>query len=130
MRLRFSLRLAFVVTTLLAAALYWFVARPTILAHRFAAAVNKRDYETAKPLLPDFWLFSAQPDNSIDLVFVEVLPREWSDIWNSQRRLILRLGRHQNAEGRHVEWTEDTDVVAHINGLEKIVKFFPGWMTD
>jgi hypothetical protein len=115
MRLRFSLRLIFVVTTLSAIALYWFVVRPGRLADRFVSAVNGRDYETARRMLPDFWLFKADAVEHtvpIDLVYAEVLPAEWADYRCCQRRIILRVGRHNDSGGAHIEWTEDTDVVA------------------
>jgi hypothetical protein len=134
MRLRFSLRLVFVAATLVAIALYWFIVRPTAMANLFTTAVRERDYATARSLLhDDFWALLPQPKSlteSIDLVYAEVLPREWSDIWHCQRRIILRVGRHADGIGRHVEWTEDTDVVAHINSLEKDVRYLPGSMTD
>lgn len=134
MRPRFSLRLVFVAATLVAIALYWFIVRPTATANRFTTAVSKHDYSTARSLLhDDFWVFEPQPKSiaeSIDLVYAEVLPREWSDIWRCQRRIILRVGRHADGIRRHVEWTEDTDVVAHINSLEKIIRYLPGSMTD
>jgi hypothetical protein len=121
MRLRFSLRLAFILLTVAAVALYWLVARPTILANQFVSAINSRDFEAAKKQLPDFWLFNSDIKHrgaTIDRVYAEIFPREWSDIWTAQRRVILRLARHNDNHGQHVEWTEDTDIVARLRGLE------------
>src|SRR5436190_595734 len=122
MRLRFSLRLVLVIITLSALALYWFLVRPTENAYRFVAAVEAHDYETARRLLQsDFWAFLPQPKDrttTIDLVYAEVLPREWSDIWRCRRRLILRVNCHDDTYGRHVEWTNDNDVVSRSRGVE------------
>ena len=73
MKLRFSLRLVLFVFALSAFAMYWCVARPTILANRFATAINRRDFKSAKTLLPDFWLFNRRPNSPpLDLVYAGV----------------------------------------------------------
>jgi hypothetical protein len=111
----------FIVVALSAVAVYWFISRPTILANRFVAAVERQDYKTAKSLLRnEYWFFdpAAEFTDSIDRIYAEVLPREWSDFRACQRRLILRVSRHEDTDGRHVDWTEDTDVVASSSGLE------------
>jgi hypothetical protein len=121
--LRFSLRLMLIVVTLSAVAAYWFVSRPTILANRFVVAVERQDYTTAKSMLRNyFWGFdetvtSVRP---IDRTYAEVLPREWSDVWTCQRRLILRISRHERTEGRYVDWTEDYEIVSSSNDLRML----------
>ncbi len=98
---------------------YWCVARPTILANRFVAAVNNRDFRAARDLLPDFWLFDGRPNAPRpDMVYAEVFPREWTDLHMFQRRIIVRIGRHYDNQGQHVEWTEDSDIVVRPQGLE------------
>jgi hypothetical protein len=107
------------VVSLLCIPLYWCVARPTILANRFVAAVNNRDFELAKTLLPGLWLFNRQPNSPpLDMIYAEVFPREWTDLHMFQRRIIVRIGRHRDNRGQHVEWTEDTDIVARPQGLK------------
>jgi hypothetical protein len=122
MRLRFSLRLAFVVLTLSAIALYWWIARPTIVANRFVAAVQKRDYEAARSLLVDknisVFEFGPKPFASLDMAYAEVFPRDWSDLFHCRRRLIFRLGYQTNVDGRHVESTSDAEGVANISGVQ------------
>ena len=121
MRLRFSLRLVFVSVTLVAVAIYWLVARPTILANRFVAAITERDYESAMSLLTNktLWVFDHGPGRTavVDRIYTEVLPRESTDIWMCRRRIIFRVAYHDDTEDRHVEWTEDTDIVARPIGL-------------
>jgi hypothetical protein len=121
MRLRFSVRLMFVLVTLLAISLYWFVARPSLLANRFVAAVNAHDFETAASLFDGktTWALNRGPQRNvvIDRVYTELLPREWSDMWNGERRIIFRVAYHQDDDGRHVEWTSDTDIIARPTGL-------------
>jgi hypothetical protein len=121
MKLRFSLRLVFVVFTLSAATLYWCIARPTILANRFVAAITAHDYELAMSLLTGktLWVFDHGPGRTavVDRIYTEVLPRESTDIWSCRRRIIFRVAYHDDTEARHVEWTEDTDIVAGPTGL-------------
>jgi hypothetical protein len=127
MRLRFSLRLAFVVLTGSALALYWLVARPTILANRFVDAITGHDYESAMSLLTNrtLWVFDHGPERTavVDRIYTEVLPRETTDVWMCRRRIIFRVAYHDDTEARHVEWTEDTDIIARSNGL--VVSDFP-----
>ena len=132
MRPRFSMRLLLVVVTILAATCYVLLVRPTVIAKRFVAAVNERDQVAAQSLLPsrDFWMgreflaISNPPAKEVAprLVFVyaEVLPREWNDICAFQRRIVFRAGFHDDRNGRHIEWTEDTQLVAHFNGLKLV----------
>lgn len=127
MKLRFSLRLVFVIATLSALALYWLVARPTILANRFVAAITAHDYELAMSLLTSktVWVFDHGPGRTavVDRIYTEVLPRDLTDIWKFRRRIIFRVAYHDDTEARHVEWTEDTDILARPIGL--IASEFP-----
>ncbi len=111
----------FVLVTLSAVALYWFVARPSLLANRFVAAVNAHDFETAMSLFDGkaTWSLNRGPQRNvvIDHVYTELIPREWSDMWNGERRIIFRVAYHEDDDGRHVEWTEDTDIIARPAGL-------------
>lgn len=49
MRLRFSLRALFIVTTLVAALCFWLIL-PTLTARRFLAAISSEDYRSADKL--------------------------------------------------------------------------------
>jgi len=127
MRLRFSLRLVFVVVTLSAIANYCFVTRPTELAKRFVAAAERGDFETFNNLLRESdWQIHRSASmltdrvGPIDRVYVEIFPREWSDWWSCRRRLILRTARHTDENGRHVEWSEDDEIVASVAGLKLV----------
>ncbi len=112
----------FVAVTLTAVVIYWLVARPTVLADRFVAAVSQGDYKTAKSLLSDkrFWAFHRNPGNhiAVDRIYAEVLPRDWSDIHACRRRVIFLVAYHEDTLGRHIEWAETSDVIAGINGLK------------
>lgn len=122
MSLRFSLRLLFIFLSLSAFALYWYVVRPSTIANRFVAAVNNHDFATAKSFVEgDLWPLSPTKHDrarTVDLVYAEAFPREWTDLVKFERRLILRVGCHSDTNGQHVEWTEDTDLVAGIMGIE------------
>jgi hypothetical protein len=90
MRPRFSMRVLLVVLALLAAVCYLLLVRPTMLADRFDAAVNARDYAKAQALLRQpnagpsrkLWEFKsiAIGSRQIHFVYAEVLPREWRDL--------------------------------------------------
>ena len=121
MRPRFSIRWLFVIVTLSAVALYALFVRPTVFANRFVKSIEQRDFEDAYGLFrEDPPLIAGRPilpSRSIALLYAEVLPREWSDIWSFQRRILFRVGFQDDSNGRHVEWTEDTEIVANIDGL-------------
>jgi hypothetical protein len=132
MRPRFSVRWLLLAFAVLAAVCYLLFERPTVIAERFVAAVHQRDYATAQALLqrPHLWsggesfaLYvprSREKSARTVLMYAEVLPREWSDIWRFQRRVIFRAALQDDSDGRHIEWSEDTQMVAHVGGLEVV----------
>jgi hypothetical protein len=125
-RLRFSIRWLLVLIAATAALCYVLFVRPTVMAHRFVEAVKHRDYATARGLLRlDNYRYGILPPlsdtESISFAYAEVLPQEWSDIWSLQRRLILRIRHQDDSDGRHLEFTEDWDVVAHVRTLELVI---------
>lgn len=125
MRPRISLRLAFGLIALVSVALYVFVVRPSAFANRFVAAIGEQDFDTARGLLVNErdWRRVVDPDTSgmPDRIYAELMPREWQDVLRAQRRIVLRLSRHNNFRGNFVDWTEDFDVTARPRGLEIMV---------
>jgi hypothetical protein len=125
MRPRFTIRWLLVLVAALATLCYVLFVRPTVMAYRFVEAIEQRDYSAAKVLLhsnrPNRITPPLEDTESINFAYAEVLPREWSDIWALQRRLILRIRRQDDDDGRHIEWTEDWDVVARVNRLEVVI---------
>jgi hypothetical protein len=127
MRPRFSVRVLLVVVSVLAFVCYLLLVRPSVLADQFVAAVNQRDFMAANSLLlhrssrlnEKFTEFeTVAPDSKrIAFIYAEVLPREWRDIRSCQRRLIFRVGIHDDSNGRHIEWVEDTPMLARWDGL-------------
>jgi hypothetical protein len=107
-------------------------ARPTVIAERFVAAVKARDFRVAELLLKPqrfrsganliayYMSPSAEPTTKAVLIYAEVLPREWSDIWSFQRRVIFRVAFHDDTDGRHIEWAEDTRLVAGFDGVRAV----------
>jgi hypothetical protein len=101
-------------TALVAAGCYWWIARPTIVAERFVASINRRDEETARSMcVEEWWLgvllgfsnqIQAAPTTFLSNKVAAtdawaadpmpadaaLLPREWHDVWRGQRRVILR----------------------------------------
>jgi hypothetical protein len=130
MRPRFSVRVLLVVCAVLAIACYLLFARPTAIAEQFVAAVNARDFHVAESLLKPqpfrsgkslieyYTSPSPNPATKAVLIYAEVLPREWNDIWSFQRRVIFRVAFHDDTGGRHVEWAEDTRLVASFGGVQ------------
>jgi hypothetical protein len=131
MQLRLSLRRMFFAFALVTYFFYLFAVRPTALANRFVAAVQRHDYASARALLlPDdvgmSWevgSLSAMSAPSIDAIYVEVLPCEWHDVLTATRRVILRVARRSDEKGRHTEWTEDTEIESLPNGLKVVTPF-------
>ncbi|HJQ80540.1 MAG TPA: hypothetical protein VJ828_11320 [Lacipirellulaceae bacterium] len=123
-RPQFSIRWLLVLIAASATLCYVFFVRPTVMAYRFVEVIEQRDYTTARGLLRfDHYPYAGilYDTESISFAYAEVLPRDWNDIWALQRRLILRIRRQVNSDGRHLEFTEDWDVVAHINELKVLV---------
>jgi hypothetical protein len=127
-RLRFSIRWLLVLIAAMAALCYVLFVRPTVVAHRFVEAIKHRDFATARSLLRlesyEYGIpvpLTLNDTESISFAYAEVLPREWSDIWSLQRRLILRLRCHDDSDGRRIEWTQDWDVVAHVHALKPVI---------
>jgi hypothetical protein len=108
-RPRFSLRWLLIFTALAAVACYWWIARPTILANRFAAAIHRRNLAAADNLCIDpnrmyasvayrdffmnlpYWDGAGGPyQGEMDVV---VKPRTWDDLVRGQRRLEMTLSR-------------------------------------
>jgi hypothetical protein len=130
MRLRFSVRLVLVVVAILAAVCYQLFARPTVHAEQFVSAVMGRDYRVAQSLMrsrsyrsPDSFFgigtpFGRRATTRVVFIYAEMLPREWSDLWSFQRRVIFRVALEDDSEGRLTAWTEDTRLVAGPGGLE------------
>jgi hypothetical protein len=122
-RPRFTIRWLFVLIAGTATLCYVLFVRPTVLAYRFVNAIEQRDYATARGLL---WLDNSSygitpplnDSESISFAYAEVLPQDWRDIWALQRRLIFRIRRRDDSGGRHIEWTRDWDVIAHVHRLE------------
>lgn len=124
MQPRFSLRLMLVIFTLAAVSLYVFIVRPTQLANRFVAAIQGENFTAAHELLgEDDWRISKVEGQlqdrvgAIDRVFIEVFPCEWSDVVACRRRLLLRTARHDETDGRYVDWTDDTEITAGVCGV-------------
>jgi hypothetical protein len=125
MHSRFSLRTLLLLTALAAAACYWWVARPTIVANRFVAAINHgATYDAADALFPKDevtvsarhldWLFNlskmginAEPGELEMNAYV--FPRTWNDLIDGQRRVhvdvknVLETGWDYIATPRHMK---------------------------
>jgi hypothetical protein len=127
MRPRFSLRWLLIGFTIVSVAFYVAIIRPTAMAQRFVVAIERNDFDAAHSLLrEDDRRISIAAGKlrdrvgPIDRMFIEIFPRNWQDLWACQRRLLLRTARHDDTNGRYVDWTEDTEIVAGIAGLQVI----------
>ena len=93
MRLRYSIRVLFVATALVAAGCYWLML-PTIMAKRFVRAVDTADYALADNCFRDatdrifesynqkFWTFQLQAD---------LAPSSATQIWRGERLITFHL---------------------------------------
>jgi hypothetical protein len=118
----------FVGIAIVAAALYLSLVRPTMMAQAFVAAVAQ-DFNRAGKLLrrDSDWIQIVRPLNSEkpDRVYAEIMPRQWSDIWNCRRRIRVTVCRHSEKNGGYSDWTEDAELVAGLRGLKVV---FPATM--
>jgi hypothetical protein len=124
MRRRFSIRMLFVGIAIVAAILYALVARPTMHAQSFVAAIAQQDYGRAGTMLlrHSDWVRVVRPLNSekADRIYAELQPREWADVWNCRRRIRVTVSRHSEKSGGYADWTEDSELVAGPRGLEVV----------
>jgi hypothetical protein len=123
MRIRFSLRVILVGTATLSILLYLFVVRPTSLANRFVAAVNAQDMDAVDAFLADSWrkdeysVLTRDAATRTDHIYADLFPRDWSDWLGCRRRIVLRIARQSDSNGRHTEWSEDIDLVSRATGI-------------
>jgi hypothetical protein len=93
MRPRFSLRRLLLFTALVAAACYWWIARPTNTAKRFVAAVNCGDFAAAQTLFGPGPMFHEKWANYMGReIRLEsyLAPRSWHDLVHGRRRIDLQ----------------------------------------
>jgi hypothetical protein len=119
MRPRFSIRWLLIFTALAAAACYWWVIRPTIVANRFAKTLAARDFLAADRLCLDpnrhfvcralhiFHWMDASPFNMGSsgamihpfVVEARILRQSWLDLWRGQRRLEMTIRDESRSNG-------------------------------
>jgi hypothetical protein len=123
-RFRFSLRGVLVAATVCAVLLYLGVARPTMLANRLVAAANAQDMDAVDALVAEKdWREEDEGglprDRATrrDHIYADLFPRDWSDWLGCRRRIVLRIARHRDTNGQHVEWTQDIDFVSSATGI-------------
>jgi hypothetical protein len=116
------MRLVLIAFALVSGLLYVFFVRPTTLANRFVDAVGRRDYDAAQALMSNAgeWDAVVNPPQvfKADRVYAELMPREWRDVWSCERRIVLRVARDNDRSVGRIDWTEDTDIIAHPHGLK------------
>jgi hypothetical protein len=118
MRPRFSLRTLLVLTALAAAACWWWVARPTIVAERFAAAVNRGTYAAAGELFCEPTSLElgqyASPESRF-LLSAKLHPRTTQDLLRGRWRLVLRADAKEVAEVP--DFDRSCELIAHRKGV-------------
>jgi hypothetical protein len=92
------------VVAALAVALYVLFVRPTIIAERLVRDINAGDttelMALRRQLDKDDWRFSGNyaSDQTSD-IYAIVLPRTWSDIFRSQRKILVNASYPKRAHG-------------------------------
>lgn len=96
MRPRFCLRTLLILTALLAAACYWWVARPTVVAQQFIVAIDRDDFHALQSNWVDaddktyFARYaSARQAGLQPRAKCAFFPRTWADLRRGERRLQL-----------------------------------------
>jgi hypothetical protein len=85
MRPRFSLRWLLIAFAIFSVCLYVLFIRPTVLAERFVAAINRGEADPYDVVQRPQLAASRPTDNKT--VVARVLPRTWSDILHARREL-------------------------------------------
>src|SRR5262245_24599492 len=94
MRIRYSLRLLLVATTLVAIGLYVLIIRPTAIANRFIDAVQRQHYDEAESVcvsveqgsFQKIWKGAVANNRKVNAT---LMPRQPKDMWAFQRSLLL-----------------------------------------
>jgi hypothetical protein len=113
---RFSLKTLLVLTAFVAAGCYWWIARPTMVAKRFVAAINRDDRAAARAMVArteskaSIWPRA----NRLPPVFEARLEAlTWQDLWRGERRIEFKISPHP-AEQELGFFPESTDRGAPI----------------
>ena len=119
--------------TLLAVVFYVCFVRPTVLAKRFVAAVESRQFEYADSLMGQGRnFFVANADSDSQLVAVHIFPRSWSDVWRFRRRVSVSVSAQGRVTGlaEHLgmaaAWGSVADLVCEFGPLgPRVIRVFP-----
>jgi hypothetical protein len=96
-RPRFRVRTLLILTALVAAGCYWWIARPTMVAERFVAALATDDRRSLESLWTDAeiesfcetYMHSQSDQLDKNHLQLRLLPRTWPDIWHRRRSIEL-----------------------------------------
>lgn len=121
---RFSLRRVLALAAVCALLLGMCVTRPTMLAHRFAAAANAQDMAAVDKFMGGNDWRTLESTGLIrdratrtDRLNADVMPRDWGDWVGCRRRVVMRIARHSDRDNQHAEWTEDIDLIVRAVGV-------------
>ena len=91
MRFRFSLKWLLIDFTALSVIFYVLFIRPTVIANRLITSVGNYDLRELSKATDPAWKQSTKGQVMSGSQFAELEPANWSDIWNCQRRVVLKL---------------------------------------
>jgi hypothetical protein len=92
MKPRYSLKWLLVLFSVLAAAFYGLIVRPTALATSLIADAREGTYTAVTSLVPNDDLFQ-KGNGTWKFGDARLEPREWTDLWHCQRRFAILLAR-------------------------------------
>jgi hypothetical protein len=126
-RPRFSLRLFLLFVSATSAAFYWWFVRPTVIAQRFVAAVEAKDFSRAESFCSESnceFLTPHISDARSTEVAVKILPRRWSDIYHGRRLMSLRVVPGEPRPGTNDFVGCQANLVATASGLQPPKMYF------
>jgi len=91
MRFRFSLRWLLIAFTVLSVFFYVLFIRPTVIANRLVTSVGMYDLRELSKTADPAWKESVKDQVMSGSQYAELEPANWSDIYNFQRRVVLKL---------------------------------------
>ena len=130
----FRLRSLLILTVLVAAACYWWIARPTILAQRFVAAVAAKDAASADGIIIGPYrkiVHSANDSYTVGeairrnfIANAKIVPRSWFDFVHCRRRIEVELASTTGSGEKSMVL-----LISTVHGV-RLITGYPDWRWD
>jgi hypothetical protein len=110
---RFSIRTLLTLTALVAAGCYWWIARPTIVAERFVAAINSGNLDVLQRELRKLGVDFVDPGSGV--FRAEMKTRSWDNVLRGCKQVVVHVAADREAirtEHRDLQFAMQFNVTA------------------